>query len=223
MITYFKANVFAIDTIDVNEPKPLACPAPITTSHEVTAQIGMDDFEYIILKNFDTSPLDSGRSYQLMLFTEKGVQYVNAALTFLAQDVQANFKILNRSSLVERRENVKVSVNIPGELRSHVSENFMEVYSKPIKVSIKNISIGGMLLVSTTPLEVGDTYAISFTIDRLDVKVDFKIIRQDPTELDETYIYGCKFDGLSMDIDAYLCNYIYRVQIEDHRRRKNND
>lgn len=214
IITYSKATVYAQDAADnVDE-------APLAVSYEVTMKTDDDGYEHIILKNFSTENLVEGRTVQLLCFTEKGVQSITASTSFITQNVQANFRVIERGEVNERRNNVKVPVALSGQIIGHYEDALYKPLRIPLRVSIRNLSVGGMMFFTNDPLTVNDKYKLNFEVERLSIDVDFTIIRQDVTDLENTYVYGARFGTMSDEVDAHLCNYIYRIQIEEHRKRK---
>lgn len=213
MSSYLKANLYTLN--DSNNEQYL------TTCLTISSQVDDDGQNILILKDFDTTALNIGRIILLVLFTPKGIQRATAAITFLADNIQANLRIIHLDPVVERRNNVKVSVSLSAELVGKVpSLTSLERFETPIPIVIKNISVGGMLCTTEQQLEVRNKYMLVIELNNLNFEVIFVVLRQDPSPAANRYQYGCQFEPLPPDIDAFLCSYIYQMQIAERLKNR---
>lgn len=213
MVSYLKANIYALNASS-NEQY-------LASSASVSCQTDEDGQTLFILKDFDTSALQTGRIMHLVLFTPKGIQRATASVTFVVDNIQANLRLMQLDPIVERRNNVKVTVSITAHVAGQVpAPASLERFAEPISLTIQNISVGGMLCKTEVPLTVKCTYLLVVELNHTSFEVIFTVLRQDPSPAPNLYQYGCQFEPLPPDIDAFLCSYIYQIQIAERQKNR---
>lgn len=86
--------------------------------------------------------------------------------------------------------------------------------SQPVQIGIRDVSLSGMLFISSASLEIGDQLIVKLDLSGTVVSLLCKIVRKFPVELGTQDGYGCEFlDTTGKQFDL-LCKYLFDCQRE---------
>lgn len=213
MSEFIKAHLYALQ--GANSEKYL------TTCQLISSQINDEGETVLIMKNFDTSQLAVGQNVVLQLYSQKGICRAEAVITFIMAHSQANMVVRQIDRAIDRRNNVKVRVNLSAHILGQIlPDGAKKRFLTPIPIQLKNLSVGGMLFTSAVPLALGSKYYFSITVNEVTFEITFTLLRQDPMTSPSLNLYGCSFEELPPDIDAFLCSYIYQIQLMERAKNR---
>lgn len=155
-------------------------------------------------------------------YFEDGVVLMHGLIT-LSTASQLNFTIVSSDEKRERRNYLKVKV------RHKV--NILRVYArgssnKSMRVNemvlTRDISLGGICFFSNRTFFVDQRIVLDFSFLKARFVAEAVILRKEPQKIRTNYRfkYACKFTDLNSEQQRVLCEYVYRIQIEAHKRMK---
>ena len=127
--------------------------------------------------------------------------------------------IVEQLEQLQRREDVKVTVNVPIMLHAERRPGELYIPLKGWPAMVRNISAGGVYVSTDLSLSAGREIEFEFNETGEKVHLMARILRvEDLTEQPNQpiYGYGCKFVCLSARSENQLRNYVFR---EERRRR----
>lgn len=132
-----------------------------------------------------------------------------------AKDNLVRFTIPGKFKHTQRREYLRVDINIPVELKTSGKED------NAIKSSTENISGGGMQLTSPQKFDVGALLFAKFNVlDKKSINTIVEVLRIDKTEHNnKKYFLAGKFTEISSNDRAALIQMCFKKQLE--KRCKN--
>ena len=118
----------------------------------------------------------------------------------------------------EKRNFFRVKVSVPAEAFPvpPVAETSGDAHpvSKPVRIKVRDISLSGMLFVSSVSMETGDQLIVNLNLYDTTVSLLCKVVRKFPVELGTEDGYGCEFlDNSGKQFDL-LCRYLFDCQRE---------
>lgn len=127
--------------------------------------------------------------------------------------------ILEQLEQMQRRQDVKVPVNVHVMLHAERRPGDLYIPLKGWPATVKNISAGGVYVATDLSLSAGREIEFEFLETGEKLELMARILRvEDLTEQPNQpmYGYGCKFVCLSVRSENQLRNYVFR----EERRRK---
>lgn len=211
MPSYIKAQIFSFE--DTNNL--------LGVSTDVTVSQTENGNYQIMLKNLDSSQLLVGRLVRIVLYSTRGLQNLEAATTFIADDYQVNFVVREWPEIIDRRNHVKVPVQLSGMLLGEkITDGDVQFYEDPIPITVQNISVGGMLFTCNQSLTIDKFYTCKVKLAQMPIEATIFVLRKEVHQDDELFYYGCSFHDLSPNIDARICQFIYQSQIKAHKKEQ---
>ncbi|NYB72619.1 PilZ domain-containing protein [Sedimentibacter hydroxybenzoicus DSM 7310] len=142
----------------------------------------------------------------------------------LSSTNQLNALIIRKDPITERRNSLKIktdlSFNIDKLYRKgeDVTEDF-----KGLKITMLNLSVGGMLISSNYDLLIGDLIMFNFECDENKIIIKAKIIRIDKKHDSRTrelsaINYGCVFEKMSSFNESVITKYLFDRQLQLYRK-----
>lgn len=138
----------------------------------------------------------------------------------MAQDITSTVTctILSQNNVVQRRQDIKVSVHIETEASFINEKDDLEI----VEITIKDISAGGLFCVSKQLWEAHQIFAIKLFDTK--IPIDVQVLRvQSPDsngtqkEGNSDYGYGCKFVNLSRAAEAALRKFVFQQDLQKKR------
>ncbi len=127
----------------------------------------------------------------------------------------------------ERRNFFRLELNLDAKMIPHVkSPMYAPVHSggsaaengQFVRVLLKNLSLGGALIISEYPLGLRDHLLLRFRINRKECEFQ-SIVRRVEKINDDLSYYGCEFLNVSQSQSNTLCAYIFQKQREQIHMR----
>lgn len=174
----------------------------------------------IIVKGNHMPTLPSKSTIFINIYNELAGIAVYECEVSLAADMQLSANILKYHTTIERRKSLKVRTDYKTELKLVMRENKIVQCEEPIKITILNLSVGGMLFTSTTDFFVGDTIVFNFDYYKNNIiPIEAKVIRIDESsdELSNNN-YGCVFKDISNTDESVIYQYLYERQLQVHKK-----
>lgn len=110
----------------------------------------------------------------------------------------------------QRQKDVRVKVQLAAE--------FMLPDGKYFSGTVKNISAGGLYLMTARELGSGQTFSFTYSFKTEPFQIIARVLRVQ--ELYGGYGYGCKFENLSPGEEAEVRNFVYQTQIQRQLERR---
>ena len=166
--------------------------------------------------------IDHRNEVDIIGYSEEGLRAMRGIVT-LSIDTQLNVDVLAYGDERDRRDHLKVRVND----RACIQRAFMKNRSEKglivdDEVRLRDISVGGLCFFSNRTYFVGQRLIIHLDAIRQDMVVEALILRKE-RERRRTgvrYRYACRFIQLNEMYQRVICEYVFRVQLEDHHREQ---
>lgn len=143
----------------------------------------------------------------------------------LASDKQLNAQIVKKYPDIERRSSLKVRTDLSFYIESLYRNNKDVTSEFPnMKITLINLSIGGMLIASNYELYINDVITFNFKYKESAVLLKAKVIRIDkicddnPKHLSYCY-YGCIFEKMPPGAENIITRYLYVRQLEIYKNK----
>jgi len=126
--------------------------------------------------------------------------------------------ITERGKQIQRRENVKVPVNI--DIKIHITENPDDNRMPPdelIGATMKDVSAGGLYFITDIPIEPGRFIHFTFNECRPHMALTAEILRAvDLAQKGEgdNFGYGCQFYELPEHEEEHIRAFVFKVERE---------
>ncbi len=107
------------------------------------------------------------------------------------------------------------------ELRVEVSFQIqitLEGSTRTVPATVKDISAGGLKIISNELYEEGSVFSFIFTVPRNPVILNAKIIRKRPSRHPGMHCYGCQFYDLSAGAENAVRKFVYTEDLLKRRR-----
>lgn len=174
----------------------------------------------IILLGDDFRLMPHNTVVSVIAYNDDGILPIEAKIT-LSTSSQMNLDIVDLAHKTERRTYLKVRTNRKADLlrmyslgKRGIALNIDE------EVTLRDISVGGMCFYSNRVFFKNQRILIRLN----DVKQDFiceaLILRRQKGKFTEKYRnkYGCRFLGLNNEQQRALCEFVFKIQIENHKK-----
>lgn len=183
------------------------------TLHKITGKM-------IVIKGYNLPEIKSKSIIFLNVFNElKGIS-IYECMVNIGASMQLTATILKQHETVERRKSLKVRTNIKSELRLIIRNNKALKMDNPIKITMLNFSIGGMLFTSSTKFFINDIFTFTFDYYKDNpIELEAKIIRLDKaTEEFCDDNYGCIFIAITPAEEKIIYKYLYERQLQIYKK-----
>lgn len=111
----------------------------------------------------------------------------------------------------EQREDFRINVNIEVEA-------LFDYLKAPELITIRDISAGGFLFISSRKFEKNTSVAFSFAPADPPFLVTARVMSSRPTYMDGVYAYGCQFTGLSAKTEKTIRSFVFTANSLQHRK-----
>lgn len=130
------------------------------------------------------------------------------------------FQLGNELEVLQRRSNVKVKTMIPVKFRLIDEDGNFIIDKTTKKIAeyegvIKDLSAGGVLLVTKEELNTGQFFSFLFEECSKPFEITAEILRYQMQEQEEEEAmgYGCHFLDLALPKESMVRQYVFRVQV----------
>ena len=124
--------------------------------------------------------------------------------------------VLEVISYIQRRHDLKIKTNVPVtavllDYDNKVTVDPESQKAKQVRVYLRDISAGGIMIATKADLEEGQRMMIPFDKGSSPILVNAQIIRANRSEHEE-HIYGCRFYNMNAIKEAVIREYVFRLQ-----------
>lgn len=134
----------------------------------------------------------------------------NVHETRLTEPWMADCEVLEIDNIYQRQKDLRVRVHIPMEFSTDNGEFFSG--------TIKNISAGGLFLVTSQAIKTGERFSFTYRFDKEPCRVRAKILRAKGA-MNGGIGYGCQFQGLAAETEASIRRFVFAKQMEKQAGR----
>jgi hypothetical protein len=158
-------------------------------------------------------------------YLQDGIVFMNAQVT-LSTGTQLNFDIINTDSKQERRSYLKVKVYMNSKLlRAFSLGKKGKPYAVNEPILTRDISLGGVAFYSNRTLFKRQKVELDFNILKPGFIAKAEVLRKErgPFRGGYRFKYGCRLLTISGEEERVLCEFVFRTQIENHRKLTRQD
>ena len=158
-----------------------------------------------------------------MGYTDSGVVTMQGKVTL---STEKQLDIIDFTDKEERRTYLKVRTNINAVLnKSYSLGRSGRSMKREEDIQVRDISVGGICFYSNTILIVKQKIIIELDAVKPGFVREAIVLRRKRSNdvRGFKYRYGCKFLKLKHEQDRAVCQYVFKVQIENHKRMNEED
>lgn len=127
----------------------------------------------------------------------------------LTEPWMADCSVIEINDVYQRQKDLRVRVHIPMEFSTETGEFFAG--------TIKNISAGGLFLVTSQAIKTGVCFSFHYRFEKELCRVNAKILRAKGA-VGGGIGYGCQFLNLSPETEANIRRFVFAKQREKQRK-----
>ncbi len=179
----------------------------------------------IILLGEDFGLIPHHSFVEVIGYLQDGIVFMHATVT-LSTASQLNLDILKTDDKQERRNYLKVKVY----LNSHLIRAFSLGKSKKSymineSIQTRDISLGGIAFYSNRTLLKRQKIALDLNMLKPGFIAMAEVLRKErgPFRGGYRYKYGCRFLNVTGEEERVLCEFVFRVQIENYKKLKHQE
>jgi hypothetical protein len=176
--------------------------------------------ERIILMGEEFGLIPHQSIVEVVGYLQDGIVFMNAKVT-LSTSSQLNFDIMKTNNKQERRSYLKVKVYMNSKLlRGFSLGRSGKVYAINEPIQTRDISLGGVAFYSNRTLFKRQKIELDFNMLKPGFIARAEVLRKErgPFRGGYRYKYGCRFLNISGEEERVLCEFVFRTQIENHRK-----
>jgi len=156
-----------------------------------------------------------GAEFKAMVITEKGLyafetkllEYISAPVPQWVIPMPAMINKIQRRSFVRLNTSIYVTIGAPDDTMTRKSR------------LTKNISGGGLQLLSDMPIAVGENMTITFPINDITVEAEGTVVHTiPPTSPNDNFRMGVQFVRIEEKAREALVKYIFQKEVELKRK-----
>ncbi|MDD3168925.1 MAG: PilZ domain-containing protein [Eubacteriales bacterium] len=176
--------------------------------------------ERVILagENFGLIPHKS--IVEVVGYLQDGIVYMNAEVT-LSTSSQLNLTIIKIDDKQERRNYLKVKVFMNTKLvRAFSLGRNKKAFAMNEPIHTRDISLGGIGFYTSRVLFKKQRIEIDLNMLRPGFIAQAEVLRRErgPFRGGYRFKYGCRFMNISGEEERVLCEFVFRTQIENHKK-----
>lgn len=181
--------------------------------------------ERIILRGEDFGLMPHQSVVEVVGYLQDGIVFMNAKVT-LSTTSQLNLDIIKTDGKQERRSYLKVKVYMNSKLiRAFSLGKSARPYVINELVQTRDVSLGGIAFYSNRTLFKRQKIELDFNMLKPGFIATAEVLRKErgPFRGGYRYKYGCRFLNISGEEERVLCEFVFRTQIENHRKLMHQD
>lgn len=178
------------------------------------------DGDRLILSGESLPLLDHGIQVDLACYSEEGLRFMKGKVT-LSTPYQVNLTIIHEDETEDRRNFIRVKAHDKIRVIRGFSKGKLV---KPFRIDettqMRDINIGGIGLYSNRRLLKKQAFELDFGFLKKDLTIRARVLRIERMEIPLGYRfkYGCAFDFRNPEEERLVCEYVFKVQIQNHRK-----
>ena len=110
-------------------------------------------------------------------------------------------------------------------IRAHALYDDISTYNVKSKIRLRDISLCGIGFYSNTVFFVKQKIVINLNCIKDDLLVTAQVLRREKEKvpINYKYKYGCKFLGLNNEQQRLICEYVFRLELENYHKERAKD
>lgn len=158
-------------------------------------------------------------------YLKDGIVLMSAKVT-LSTESQLNLNILKTDDKQERRSYLKVKVLMNTKLlRAYSLGRISKPFAMNEPIQTRDICLGGIGFYSNRVLFKGQKVKIDFSMLKPGFIAQAEVLRKErgPFRGGYRFKYGCIFRNINGEEERVLCEFVFRTQLENHRKLMHQD
>ena len=187
------------------------------------------DDNRIILSGVNLPIINHETQIKAVLYLKDGIMMMHGKVT-ISTDMQTNIEILDYTEKEERRQNIKVKAEFKSRIlkvyRRTRGHEFDEIGRRGIplneEIRARDISVGGICFYSNKRFFKNQSIFFEFDQCKKPFVIEAVVLRKEASErtAEYRYRYGCKLVNLSKVQQESICEYVFRIEIENYKKLK---
>ncbi len=176
--------------------------------------------ERMILRGEDFELIPHQSIVDVVGYLQDGVVFMSGKVT-LSTASQLNLDIIKIEDKQERRSYLKVKVYLETKLlRAFSMGKSNRSYSIGDTIHTRDLSLGGIAFYSNRVLLKKQKVTIDFNELKPEFIAQAEILRRESGWFRGGYRfkYGCRFLNIDGEEERVLCEFVFRIQLENHRK-----
>lgn len=157
-------------------------------------------------------------------YLEDGIVLMTGKVT-LSTASQLNLDVESIDEKQERRKYLKVKTNFKTRLiKAHALGKRNKSILVNENVEIRDLSLGGACIYSNKTFFKKQRLYLDFSHLKPGFIAEAIVLRREKEsyKIGFRYRYGCQFQNLGNEEQRILCEYVFKIQIQNHKRLKEN-
>jgi hypothetical protein len=173
----------------------------------------------IILRGEDFDLVPHKSVVDIAGYLKDGVVFMSGRVT-LSTTSQVNLDIIKTDGKQERRTYLKVKADLKTKLlRAYSKGKRKRAYLIDEGIQTRDISLGGVAFFSNRTLLKKQIVTIDFSMIKPGFIARAEILRKERGHFGGyRFKYGCRFLEIGGEEERVLCEYVFKKQLENHRR-----
>lgn len=113
----------------------------------------------------------------------------------------------------EQRDELRVNTSFPIEASFDGREG-------PLKLSVIDISAGGLMFESAEEFETGESFSFTFAPSREQIPLSARIVKAQPSKNSKVKKYSCQFFRLSPKAETAVRQFVFSSELAQQRRKR---
>ena len=186
----------------------------------VTSENVSREEDRMILSGQNLPLLDHGIRVDLACYSEEGLCFMKGKVT-LSTPYQVNLTITHEEEPEDRRNYIRVKTHDKIRVIRGFSKGKL---AKPFRINentdMRDINIGGIGFYSNRRLLKKQIIELDFGFLKKELIIRARVLRTERMEIPLGYRfkYGCAFDFRNPEEERLICEYVFKVQIRNHRK-----
>ena len=176
--------------------------------------------ERVILLGDDFDLIPHKSTVDVVGYLQDGVVLMSGRIT-LSTSSQLNFDIIKTDDKQERRSSLKVRAQLKTELLKAFSMGrSSRAFAVNETIQTRDLSLGGVAFYSNHIFFKKQKVCIDLNFLKPGFIAKAEVLRKEkgPFKNGYRFKYGCRFMNISAEEERVLCEFVFKIQIENHRK-----
>ncbi len=174
----------------------------------------------LILNGHDLPRVEHKAIIKAVGYMDDGIVIMEGRVT-ISTELQIKLDILDYEEKQDRRENVKVRTDFKSRiLKAYKSNRSKRGLLVNDEMQARDISVGGICFYSNRVFLKGQLLYFEFTQSRAPFILEAVVVRKEAERMKRgyRYRYGCKFVNLTNHQQESICEYVFKIELENYRK-----